>query len=347
MSEMTIEDAFSMLGLPIEATEKEIEKAYKSKSKKYHPDKPGGESTIQSKLNKSREVALAYSKIKTAVVPLNTAQSLQRVEKELEIQRIAANLNEKVNTAKKRSTSTLNAMKTTAWVIGGISGLFALIGNNLLSLFAGDSTIGIILIYILVIFGIAGGYFQIRVNQIQDRIDSFRGALLDKRQCANKLATVLGYKNYGELSKDEILGIAKDSYQKNTMSELSIFFRKNEPLNIEELIDLLLLRSEEHGLIITIDNERVTPSSDTRYKVEYQPSEFKPRHEPKKELEPITKESARAMILSGLIIFAVFGGGSIFLIVKYSAWWGFLTGFSVIVGLGLFGSGTDELRKNR
>lgn len=281
MSEQPIEEAFSLLEVSMEATQEEIEKAYKTKSKKYHPDKTGGEHGIQSKLNEAREIAVAFSKIKTAVVPISVGQSLQRVERELIAQRAFINANESARIAKRHKTRPLQRLRSIMWAVGGVIAILALFGNNVLPIITISKLAKTFLVLFTFTFGITGLFIQLMINRLQNSINSYMEVLSDRRECANELAKTLSFKDFDEVTEEDMLNLAKDPRLQQGKSLTFILTGGYSPWSSEELRNLLLLKSEEHGLIVPVVQEIVTPNSVPRFRLRFQPSLFRPKPEPK------------------------------------------------------------------
>ena len=79
IGKLTPSEAFALLGLTDSADEGTVREAYRRLSLQTHPDRPGGDSDQQSRLNEAYAVALAVVAPQNAIT-LRAASSIQRVE---------------------------------------------------------------------------------------------------------------------------------------------------------------------------------------------------------------------------------------------------------------------------
>src|SRR5947207_14109089 len=80
--ELTVEQAFEVLGISQISNADEIRSAFRELSKQRHPDAPDGSHDQQAKLNRAYEAALAYSKGGQLVV-VEVKKALQIVERNI------------------------------------------------------------------------------------------------------------------------------------------------------------------------------------------------------------------------------------------------------------------------
>lgn len=345
MERMSIDEAFSLLDVPLDADEEQIKQRYYEKSKIHHPDKLEGDHEIQAKLNEAYDIASAYSKIRYSVIRLETSDLLETLSKALETQRPSLDAEATAQRIKKRKTKHLQRMKVALWVIGGIAGIFALFGKELFPLLypktdnQSPSSFENLLKLLSFTFGVAGLILQMIITRIGNRIDAFMENISERQDCALELATCLRFEDIESFCEYDItlpIGVRSLPPPWETLLDTSVEFRR-----------VLLKKSLEHGLIEVVRQESFTPDSVDTYRLRFRPGLFKPRHEPNKkpETKPMTREEARSLIIFGGVWFLALGGLTTYLIVVSSSLWSILTGILAFLGVGLFGIGIEGLMK--
>ncbi|NOY73060.1 MAG: J domain-containing protein [Gammaproteobacteria bacterium] len=342
MSKLSIENAFKLLELPLDASENLIKKTYHKKSRIYHPDMTNGDDKLQAKINDAYEIALAFAKIRTSLVLIDSS-SLQRFDRSVDAQRALVTANQSSDFIKKERTRTLQFRKYILITVTAISAILALFGQNFIPLITSENTqvdkiVKIISAFITITLGSIVVWFQWQISLIQNKIDTYLHDLSDQKKCAKELSKIVNYQDLDIITENQIL-----SDQNNEGSFKS------------DLNSLLLLKSQEHGILEIINPSDISPDSITKYKLKFKPRKFKPSLFKKPlpteaksfETKERTKGDILGMLFFGLIILIGFSVATIYLIIVKSSKWSILTGIFGLSGLTGIIDSLSELRSMR
>ena len=329
---MDITEAFETLKLPLDAAEGDVRSAYRALSRKSHPDTPSGKKEAQALLNDARETALAYTKIRGAVVPISPGELSKKIQGALATYN-AESARDTARALMRKKTDYLNSVKWFSWIIGAISGALALTINNIEDVALIGSTFVIspefareikgYLIPISLILGTMGLSLQFLIAVTERRFDRFLDSISDKRECAERLAQNLRFKDVESLRTDDIRpewGISAN-----------VHFL---PFRIEiNYAPILLQKAIEHGLLALAEIDEITPDFRQTYIVKFKPSLFKkPPPAPPAPPKPRTKQEIRSSLVFALSLSGVSGVIFFVLIFFDLYWWALLPALLGVIG---------------
>src|SRR5436305_1221926 len=78
--DMSVQEAFSTLGLDLSAHSEDVTNAHRNLTKKHHPDGGAGSNEQQSRLNSARDIALGYLR-GGQLVPLEVKNAITTIER--------------------------------------------------------------------------------------------------------------------------------------------------------------------------------------------------------------------------------------------------------------------------
>ena len=240
MPKLSIEEAFLLLGLPIDAGANAIKKAYHKKSKLYHPDKTSGNENLQAKINDAYDIALAYTKIRTSLVRVDSG-SLQHLDRSLDAQRALLAANQSANLIKNKRTRPLQSLKFILLIATGFSAVVAMFGQNILPLVASENSQSYQLYKItfaLLAFnlGIVVVWLQWRVSVIQNKIDSYLLELSDPKICAQELSKILSYQDLKSVTENQILNLNNEKGRLTSEPSLPFRILYNTPQKLDSCL---------------------------------------------------------------------------------------------------------------
>ena len=332
---LTIDKAFSLLGLSTDATEEELKQAYRTKSCKHHPDKLGGDNDAQSKINEAHTIALEYLRNKRGITLFNAEKSLVHVGQRIAQQQAFLRAKEVAENLKKNKTNIFNRLKYLMWLLCAFAGIAALFGETLFPIFISEESehFKIARSYFASLtfaLGISGFILQWIVTLIENQIDAYMAELSDKKACASYLSKALDYIDHPIVDETNIM---------HSNCLFGRFILLNSILPNLELSSILLQKSLEHGLLEEIEQEVLKPNTVIQYSIAFKPSLFKPQDIPKQESKPMTSSEAKSMFSFAIFLLLLFGSGTIWLVFKKSLW-SILTGF---LFLGLVGMAMEAI----
>lgn len=346
MTMISVEKAFSLLGLPSSSSVEEIKQAYRKKTDKHHPDRPDGDDTVQAAINGAYKIALDYVENMRGIVPLRIEKSLKHVDQVIEQQQAFFRAKETAERLSKRKTTKLNRVKFIMLFFGVLVAILALFGKTLLPVFFSEGSeyfkvSKIIFAEVTFVFGIFVIFLQWKVTSIQNRIDAYIEKLSDKKNCASLLAEVLNYTDHNVIDEDNILKVVKNGDSiGGLLPLLSILgFSKSE------FYPILLQKSIEHTLLEEMKQDELRPETVSKYKVLFKPSLFKPLDIPEKKPEPMTLSSARAMLITSIVLLLLFGSGTAWLAIVKISPWAVLTGFFSLASMGMLLGAIDSIKE--
>ena len=121
-------------------------------------------------------------------------------------------------------------------------------------------------------FAIIGGFFQFGATRLSNRIDELSDELDDPRNCAQALASILGYKDLPVVNESAIRP-ADVRPSRNPLELLQGVISPRFSYEVERE-RLIQLKAIQHGLISAIPFDVLTPNSVPTFKVNFQPSSF-------------------------------------------------------------------------
>lgn len=334
---MTIKEAFKQLSLPLEASEAEIREAHRALSRVHHPDLETGNNEIQAELNAAYEIACAYAKIKTAVMPIKPSEFLEQITKAIAANPSSSNANELARILERRRTQNLQWVKRISWGIGGINAIIALLGKDFFqAVFQSElsKSTQSKMALLAFIFGIVGLFFQLYITRIENKMASFLADISDKRICASRLAERLNYQDVEIIKEDDLLS-RSTSLETNNDQPYPLQNDFDDPVkNLfpflfkldERLVPILLAKSKEHGIIEAVPQDEITPNFVQTYHLHFRPSLFKkePIKEAAKEPQAPPQELPRGCTLTAaLVMSAILSSLAIYL---RGSNWGFFIG---------------------
>lgn len=263
--------AFKLLGLPTTASSEEINRAFKRLTKKTHPDTAYGSTSAQAKLNRAKEIALAYAEINSSALTLISSNELSKIIDKA-VSRLPNDFSRNsAHTRLKRQTDHIKIFQWMSWLIGGCAGLIALIDGNIGGLFPISSEqekiIKPLLALFTLVFGLAGFVLQFFIRIIETRLDRFLDSISDIKICAEKLARLLNYKDHASIDKGMLR--CKSNEGNSTVNTRILHYIGDESTIVfEKSLELGLLRLEEA--------DDIGPDHQATYSVTFKPSRFKP-----------------------------------------------------------------------
>ncbi len=346
---MTVDQAFQLLGIPVNSDEAAIAKAYYELSQLHHPDKPGGDGDRQAEINQAHEIALAAAGEDRALVLIRNTQALNEVKALVLAEQAARKATEHVATAKRRGVGPLHRMKTIAWLAGGVTAIVAFIPDKILPLLPKDQQDLMKPMFGMTtaMLAIVGGFFQFRATRLSNQIDAFADELDDPRGCAQALASILHYEDVAVVDESRIRPADIHHSPWNPIDLLQGMVSRGISYEVERE-RLIQLKALQHGLISAIPVEVIMPNSVPTFKVNFQPSSFRRKPaEPPAPPKPMPKREAMLETLVGgtglvgLISLAVYLGAF-----RHS-WWAVAPGFFSLSMVGLFMDGVSNWMKAR
>lgn len=317
---MDLEHAFAQLELPIDATEQQIQLAYRRLSKEAHPDSPSGDKEAQGLLNEARDMALAYTKIRGAVIPISPASLTNKIQSAI----ATYNRESSTDTARnlfKQKTNHLNTVKWLSWIIGAVVGAAAFMGNSIEAFqlnaqFSKELKTSLQLISAML--GAIGFVLQFHIKSMEWGLDRFLSRISDKVECARRLAKELGHKDSKTVSEE---------YFRKHSTRISTSF------TLFTHIDhwtILLQKAVEHNLLTPLEADEITPDFRQVYSLKFKPSLFKPPPPPPP--KPRTLSDVRSDLAGSLAMIGFFGVISIALIFFGLGWWAAIPGVAALIG---------------
>jgi hypothetical protein len=303
---MDIEEAFRTLDLTLDANEDDVRRMYVTLTKRHHPD-AGGDGNVQAALNAAQEHALAYLKIRTAVVPVSSAALAAKVEQAV-APLLGPSAVEGAQRAVRRKLSTLNRLKWLSIIIVARAGLINLIGSdaahNLQLAPNVQRFIQLAVTPLAVPFGCLAAGLQIVISYVSWQMDRFIDSIAHRTGCARVLATALLNIDESEISEHDIAGprhavrrlalqfaawvpILRRHILSRERDQFPVGLRAEElraveqfpwVFSAEELAPLLLKKSVEHGLIAPEEPKDITPDFVQKYRLKFKPSLFRVEH---------------------------------------------------------------------
>lgn len=335
---MDIERAFEILELPLDADVQQVRSAYRALSRKSHPDISSGKKEAQVLLNTARDTALAYTKIKSAVVPISPGE-LSRTIRNALASHNAESARETAQNIFRRRTSGLNQIKWSFWIVGATGGIVSLVGSNKdgLSILIPSLTTDFKTLLQLISFGL-GGFgllLQFIIKTEEMGIDQFLGRISHEADCARELAM--------RLDHVDVLSVRESSLRGRSSSSVAILRHPFFP-RIDDS-PILLRKSIEHGLLTPNEVDEITPDFNQTYTVKFRPSLFRPQ--PPAPPKPRTESEVRSSLTTGLVMASVTGLVSIVFVFFGLGWWAIIPVFLTLAILALDYGEYKELRRFR
>ena len=264
--EMDIDKAFRILGLPIDASEDDIKRAYRNLTNTTHPENPHRDSDKCKVLNLAKERAIAYSKIKYAVIPVNSRVMSQNIRRALTLY-TGFYASEKAYAIHRRASRLINTLKWLALTFGGISGAIAIMKEQVAKIPGVNSetlnSLNIGLVPLALLSGTIGFLLQMLISYNRRGIEAYLDRISDKKECAYTLAELLGYEDKARISENDL---ANHTLVSEIIPFLSLF---KSLLTRQELTRVVLAKAVEHGLLVPEENEQITPSYTQTYKLDF------------------------------------------------------------------------------
>lgn len=194
---MEIESAFSLLGIPPDATEDEIREAYHAASRTSHPD-TGGDEEAQVSLNQAYELAIAFSKLRKSVVPISPRGLTVHLRQALAPQMAGLSAASRAASLKQIRTYRLQSSKWLLWLMGASSIVFAFLTDNAEKI---GGVIGLnkeqegLFVTAALFLGIGGLLLQLISARIERGVEMYLESLGDRRFCALELSRRLGFRD--------------------------------------------------------------------------------------------------------------------------------------------------------
>jgi hypothetical protein len=341
---MTVEQAFATLGIPINSDESAISKAYHELSQLYHPDKPDGDAGRQAEINEAHETLMAEVSENRALVVIRNTQALHEVKALILSEQAARNAAKEVFAAKRRGVGPLHRMKTTAWVAGSVAAIATFIPDKILPMMPKNEAdvFKPMLGMTAVMAAIIGGFFQFRATKLSSHIDEFSDEMDDPRNCAQALASSLKYEDATVITEAALRSIDVRRGPRNPVEILEGLFLPRFSYQVEHE-RLIQLKAIQHGLITAIPVDVVTPDSVPTFKVNFQPSSFRPKPAaPPLPDKPIPRSEAIGMTLYGGAGMTGLVGLAVYLGAMQHTWWAVLPAFFSLTMIGLFLMGVSS-----
>jgi len=350
MEQMTVERAFEILGLSSDADDGALRKAYHKLSFVNHPDMPSGDPRRQAELNEAYEIASAAVTGRNALVSARLGRSIQNFEKAIESQHAGQRANEEAQRLVRGSVRQLQSWKNAILMGGLASAALAAFGKDLVPWLlsnkdpAQQAALQPVLIAIVGVCGLMAAFLQLSVKRIEDRVEAFVQEVSDPRKCAAELARVLDYEDVNVVDEDRIISASIKVPLVFALREVTLQ-RSLPSAARDEWFRVLVLKAIEHGLLVPIKPERVTPAMVVQYNVAFEPSRF--RLPPPPPPIPRLPKDARsdAILFAGM--FLVFVSATLALALLKHTLWSILPGFFSFGGLMGFIASVAEMREAR
>ncbi len=316
---MDIEDAFKHLELSIDASEEEVRSAFRQLSKRAHPDVQESIPEEQTLLNEARDTALAYIKIRNAVVPISPSNLTQQIRTAVATYN-AEPASELARSQFKQRTLSLNLLKWVSWAVGAFAALITLTKGNLVVLnlpsVGAEEEMRRMLGMLAFMFGFAGIVIQFFLKYSEHRMEAFLNRIASKVECARRLAR--------ELDFEDVETVTEKHFSGDSESILPVF-----PMIFFETTPIILQRAVEHDLLRPIEAEAVTPDFRQTYSVNFKPSAFwTPPPPPPK---PRTLHEIRNGLLVAIGLLGSLGLITLGLVYFGFKWWGLIPGSIAII----------------
>lgn len=331
---MTVNEAFDALKLELQASEKEIQRSFRTLSKKAHPDKSRVRETAeQVRLNEARDVALAYVKVRHALVPLEVANSAISVwEKKVMQQGYKEDAEAFVRKLESRKTVRIRQLRNFVWLTAAVLGGVVFFGKEIFPLFPLAEDVQMTLKLGTVAFaGLSVLYMQLIQDRLKKGIEALEEDYQDPEECARSLARALGFKKVSSFDFNRI----RDSDGQKHHDDLRLALTGG--ISHRDRMKVLLLKAKENGLIEPVKKTEMKPNRLNLYDLKFDPSDFDegaPLDSPSRVLTPI--EAAKEGIAAGASITVTFGIVSALVTYFFSIYWALIPEFFVLMGLFLF-----------
>ncbi|MCX6251776.1 MAG: J domain-containing protein [Bacteroidetes bacterium] len=282
---MTLNEAFEILKIDSEATEKEIKKAFHTLSLLYHTDRQPShqDDEAQKKLNEAHEIAVAYRKWGHSLVPINVAKSIsESIDTSLALIKYKSETETYIKKLETRKTIKVKEVKNILWIITGVFAIITYLGKELfphiniltsflshLNLTSEGRAALINELKLIPIFtaGLAL-YFQLMQEKIKNKIEALNDKYQDKGICAEKLAELLEYSSLTIFNSEKLK--FKNNEKKDSPIVLLLFGK----ITSEERLKILILKAKENGLIEPENSKVIKPESLYNYKIKFNPADF-------------------------------------------------------------------------
>ncbi len=320
MDEMSIEKAFEVLGLPMEADSAALKKAYRKCAMLSHPDKATGSEEKMKEIQEARKLVAAFISGKNAIVPLTNKHTIQRFDESLIKDRAARQANESARVSTRRRVKPFQRLKYLAWGTGLISAGIVWFSDNIFAQFLTQVPEEEQWIYKLVlaipalIFVTIGAILHIIAQGIEYKTQLFLDELGDLKTCAARLSQAIGYRDI-KLLQEEKIGTDKLNCEQGHSGNIRVIDQRR----------LLLLKSVEHGLLVPVVPREILPVTTKQYKVTFKPSAFKPRDQETETEGVFSDTDASSMIVAGAVSSLLFGIPTLLVQKKYG-WWALIPG---------------------
>ncbi|HBB86760.1 MAG TPA: hypothetical protein DC047_04005 [Blastocatellia bacterium] len=354
---MTPSEALAILGLTEGVDESGLKEAHRRLSRASHPDKAGGDTEQQARINDAYDIVMSLISPEKSMT-LRTTQSLRRVESALLVERSARQVDAEAKAINRRRRKPLHRFRNISLVVGIAAGLL-LLAVDYLSEPLLETASEAVRKTLKLNFGILaltlGGvalWMQMQVQRLENNIEACTEDLLDRRFCAAQLAKILRYKDVGVISEDDFHGSPlsatseNDIYSNLSRAVPSLPLKKfgfSAALSREDFRRLLLPKAVEHRLLEPIEPQPLNSEMAIQYRVLFRPSVFLPQPpSPPEPPKPPSRAEARGEALAGGIMTVILGGIAAYLVLFHRSWWALLPGFFALGPLALFVGGIGD-----
>lgn len=322
---MTIEEAYQILKIDLSADDEEIRKAYHDLSLLYHPDITGEESSEQqAKLNEAYRIVIDFQKAKyLSVIPKHIESSLQQINKNFELAQFREDTNSYVKKIKVIKLSKIQQINYVLWGVTAVCGIFGFLSKEILPFFsflkAGDP----IFKMMTLCFGFTALFAQFIRETIKNKIDLITENYRDKHTAAFELSRILNFETMDSFDATSV--------RLNRRSEDLPPLMPFGGLTRYEQTKILILKAKENGLIEPFETSFLKPEDINKYKLKFDPADFKQFEEVEEPAKPLTEKDLKQQILGfGLASITCLGicGSIIYFLQSY---WAVLPGFFTLV----------------
>lgn len=265
-----MEQAFNTLGLSLDASKNEIEKAFKKLRSEGHQDK-GGKGIDQAALKEAYIVALEAVNSSSKALIVRSSHSLQR---SINSQKAQSDFYEKIRNLKDNVSKKGSLPRKIASIFGVLFALLGVFGRSALPWMKNENSIlydniSTIFFILAAITGLVATVSAFNVKWFDEKLDDLGKRLSEARECARLSAKVLNYKDLCGFTRNEFTRMLSDS---GIIEEL--FSR--DSIASEELSSLLIAKMEEHEMIEKVPYSLITQNSDDSFVVReiFKPSVF-------------------------------------------------------------------------